>query len=189
VARIGWAGSLSLALVLSTSQVAVASGPDFGVPGSAAKPVPIVLEASQFQGPCDVPDISPPANCNYWYNNGSFAIGDANWAFANLDQWGVDPSTDCSSAGGSAARGDYIKYNYPTELQLNYSGPTYVCSMTGHATDNWQDLVERMSCSPTNPTYANCPGNILLLPVNDCTKQLAASGTVVACGAGTPDTR
>lgn len=185
--RARWAGLLSLVLVLSTSHAASASGPDFGVPGSAARPVPIVLEASQFQGPCDIPNTPIGGACNLWYNNGNFAIGDLNWGFLNLDQWGVDPSTDCNSFGGSAARGEYIKYDYTTALQLTYPGPTYVCSMTGHATDNWQDLVDRMNCSPSNPIYAGCPGNILLLPVNDCTKQLDANGTVAACGAGTPD--
>jgi hypothetical protein len=177
---------LSVFLVLSTSQAAVASGPDFGVPGPAAKPVPVVLEASQFQGPCDIPNLPPPGNCTFWYNGGSFAIGDANWGFLDLDQWGVDPATDCNAVG-PATRGEYIRYNFPTDLVLNDPGPTYVCSSTGHATDNWQDFVDRMNCSPSNPIYANCPGNLLVMPVNDCHEQLSETGSITPCGAGTPD--
>ena len=54
-----------------------------------ATPVPIVLESSQFQGTCDVADITPSDTCNFWYNNGNAAIGDANWGFLSLDEWGV----------------------------------------------------------------------------------------------------
>jgi Flp pilus assembly protein TadG len=170
-----------------TTQATAAWGPLGG-----GRAVPIVLESSQFQGPCDIPNIPQeeiPKECNFWYDNGRFAIGDANWGFLNLDQWGVDPGTNCNSSGGSAARGQYIKYDYTNDLELNDPGPTYVCSMTGHATDNWQDLTDRMNCSPddANPLYANCPGNVLLMPVNDCTRQLAKDGTHVDCGAGTPD--
>ena len=56
----------------------------------SGRAVPIVLESSQFQGPCDIPDnVDPGDECSFWYNNGPFAIGDSNWGFLNLDKWDV----------------------------------------------------------------------------------------------------
>ena len=78
-------------------------------PLAGGNAVPIVLESSQFQGPCDVPDITPPATCNFWYDNGNAAIGDANWGFLSLDpnQWGVAPTDNnvCSNVGREYAIG------------------------------------------------------------------------------------
>ena len=149
--------------------------------GGAA--VPIVLESNQFQGKCDIPEnVHIGDECAFWYNNGSFLIGDAQWGFLNLDQWDVTTDTLCSNVGGAADRSDYILNNFGTDLLLAQPGPTYVCAMQGHATDNWQDLVKRMGCDPNAPTYANCPGNILLMPVNDCSKQIDMDGDIVPCG-------
>lgn len=161
-------------------------------PLAGGNAVPIVLESSQFQGPCDVPDITPPATCNFWYNNGAAAIGDANWGFLSLDpdQWGVAANDNnvCSNVG-SSDRQDWILHNSPDEKPLSDPGPTYVCNVTGHASTNWQDLVDRYSC-PAGSTYTDgslCPGNLLLMPVNDCTKQVDKTGNIVPCGSGTPD--
>jgi Flp pilus assembly protein TadG len=160
-------------------------------PLAGGQAVPIVLESSQFQGSCDVPDIPLGTTCSFWYDNGNAAIGDANWGFLNLDLWDVgrystDPNYQrCSSAGGSASRGDYILNDFGTDLTLAKPGPTYVCTMTGHATDNWQDLNDRMNgvgCK-TSP----CPGPVVLMPVNDCDQQIDKNGTIVPCGSGTPD--
>ncbi len=168
-------------------------------PLAGGNAVPIVLESSQFQGPCDVPDITPPASCNFWYDNGQAAIGDANWGFLSLDpaQWGVAPDDNnvCSNVGAST-RKDWILHNSPNPMPLleptstPIAGPpTYVCSVTGHASDNWQDLIDRYSC-PAGSIYPDgkvCPGDILLMPVNACDKQVDKTGGLVACGTGTPD--
>ena len=154
-------------------------------PLAGGNAVPIVLESSQFQGSCDVPNLAKGEECTFWYNNGNAAIGDANWGFLNLDQWDVAVSANCSSGGGSASRGDYILNNYGSALPLAEPGPTYVCSMTGHATDNWQDLNDRMNGTGCDATP--CPGPVILMPVNDCDQQVDKNGGVVPCGSGTPD--
>jgi Flp pilus assembly protein TadG len=168
----------------STQNVTTAATAAWG-PLGGGNAIPIVLESTQFQGQCDIPDVAVGQVCDFWYNNGSAAIGDANWGFLNLDQWNVSTSTNCNSAGGSSARGGYILNNFGSDLTLADPGPTYVCSSTGHATDNWQDLNDRMN--GVGCKTAPCPGPIILMPVNDCTKQVDKSGNVVACGTGTPD--
>jgi hypothetical protein len=56
--------------------------------------------------------------------------------------------------------------------------------MTGHATDNWQDLVNRWQGKGCKGT--TCPGPIVLMPVNDCNAQIDMNGNVVPCGSTTP---
>jgi hypothetical protein len=167
-----------------TTQATAAWGPLGG--GQA---VPIVLESSQFQGPCDIPDnVNIGDECSFWYNNGTFAIGGADWGFLNLDEWDVAKDANCSASGASN-RSEYIRYNFETPLILRNPGPTYVCADTGHASSNWQDLLDRMNCDPNSstPSYGDCPGNIMLMPVNDCAQQVDKSGNIVPCGSGTPD--
>jgi hypothetical protein len=57
--------------------------------------------------------------------------------------------------------------------------------LTGHATDNWQDLDDRMNSLGCR--VAPCPGPTLILLVNDCAQQIDGSGDLVPCGTGTPD--
>jgi hypothetical protein len=136
------------------------------------RPVPIVLDRSQFQGQCD-PRTSG-ARCAFWYNNGSFAIGDANWAFLDLDQWNVRRRHTCAPAGGDSVRGNYIVNGYPVRLHLRAHHSTYVCSATGRAADNWQD-------------FADALGDTRFFPVNDCAHQVSSDGSLIPCGSGTPD--
>jgi Flp pilus assembly protein TadG len=147
--------------------------------------IPIVLESSQFQGQCDVPNLDVGTKCSFWYNNGNASIGDANWGFLNLDQWDVSTGTNCNSSGGASNRSDYILNNFGSDLVLAEPGPTYVCSSTGHASSNWQDLVDRMN--GVGCKASPCPGPVILMPVNDCNKQIDKSGNIVPCGMGTPD--
>ncbi len=155
-------------------------------PLGGGKAVPIVLESSTFQGTCDVPNgVEIGDECSFWYDNGALGgIGAANWGFLDLQHWDVDryDNNACNSAGGAADREDFILYDYGEPLALRDPGPTYVCSMTGHATSNWQDLLDRM-----NGGYADWPGASILMPVNDCQAQVDKNGTVVPCGSGTPD--
>lgn len=149
-------------------------------PLAGGQAVPIVLDSGQLHGQCKIPDgVSIGDTCAFWYNNGSFVLGDADWGFMNLDMWGVDAKANCSSAG-SNLRGQWIQNDYTSPLTLNGdpagSAPTYVCVDTGHATDNWQDLNDRLNSA--NPH--------VLFPVNDCTGQVDKTGTVVPCPQ-TPD--
>jgi hypothetical protein len=144
--------------------------------------VPIVIEEGTLQGPCQIPDpnfdpdTDPPKTCPLWYNNND--LGNADWGFMNLDQWGVAGNTNCTNAG-SNDRADWIANNYPSPLYLNGdppgSAPTYVCVDTGHSARDWSDLVDRMIANP-----------ILLFPVNDCDGQVDKTGTVAPCPL-TPD--
>jgi len=147
----------------STRTVTTAATAAWG-PLGAGNAVPIVLESSQFQGPCEVPNIPEqdlPAECNFWYDNGAAAIGDANWGFLSLDpsQWGVAPDDNnvCSNVG-SSTRGDWILHNSPTELPLleptstPIAGPpTYVVELAGprgsHELPGWADLRRRHDVS------------------------------------------
>ncbi len=147
--------------------------------------VPIVIEAGMLQGPCDIPGTTLPdpnddstwPTCPLWYNNND--LGNADWGFMNLDQWGVTPGENCSNAGASN-RSDWIENDY-TKNQLLLQGdppgsdPTYVCVDTGHNASDWKDLVDRMLAQP-----------VVLFPVNDCNGQLDKSGNVAPCPA-TPD--
>ncbi len=168
----------------SRTDVATSATAAWG-PLGGGNAIPIVLESSQFQGQCDVPNLDKGTQCSFWYNNGNAAIGDANWGFLNLDQWNVPTTTNCNAAGGANNRTQYILNNFGTELPLAEPGPTYVCSSTGHASSNWQDLIDRMNGVGCNT--APCPGPIIMMPVNDCTQQIDQSGNIVPCGSGTPD--
>jgi len=178
--RLFFAGIFGASTRNVSTQATAAWGPLGG--GNA---IPIVLESSQFQGRCDVPNVVNGTQCSFWYDNGRAQVGDANWGFLNLDQWNVSTSTNCNSAGGSNSRGGYILNNFGSALPLAEPGPTYVCSSTGHATDNWQDLNDRMN--GVGCRTAPCPGPVILMPVNDCNGQVDKNGNVVPCGTGTPD--
>ena len=136
------------------------------------RPVPIVLDRNQFQGSCALKTSG--TRCAFWFSNGSFAIGEANWGFLDLDQWKVRRRHTCALSGGASARAAYILHGYPVRLSLRAHRPTYVCSAVGHATDNWQDFVDVL-------------GDTRLFPVNDCNRQVSSTGSLVPCGTGTPD--
>jgi hypothetical protein len=153
-------------------------------PAAGGMAVPIVIESGYLQGTCKIPDggdgtgLPDGSECALWYNNGDSSLGDANWGFMNLDQWNVNPGTNCSNPG-SNDRGDWILNDYGEPLMLNGrppgTAPTYVCNDTGHSSRNWQDLTDRMAIN-----------DLLMFPVNDCTGQLDKSGNVSPCPS-TPD--
>jgi hypothetical protein len=146
-----------------------ATAPAIALVREPRRPVPIVLDRSQFQGPCDT-----GASCGFWYGDGSFAIGDANWSFLDLDQWNVRRRHTCAPPPGASTLGDYIRNGYPEQLGLRAHHVTYVCSSSGHASTNWQDFVDSL-------------GDRRFFPVNDCDHQVSSTGAVVPCGAGAPD--
>jgi len=140
---------------------------------SPRRPVPIVLDRSQFQGPCDLK--SSGSECAFWYGNGSFAIGDLNFSFLELDTWGERKLHPCTHAG-YAVMSDYIAHGYPDQLALHPRRPTYACSRTGAATVYWQELLTLMNAD--QPRF---------FPVNDCGEQVSDTGALVPCGSGAPD--
>jgi hypothetical protein len=182
-----------------TAKATAAWGPLAG--GNA---VPVVLESSQFQGACNVPNVTIGTVCAFWYNNasagsGTSGIGVGGFGFLNLDSWGIDRySSGCSGAGGANSIGSYIlnNYNGNATIGLDDPGPTYVCLDHGHQASNWmQALCERWNgvmqsgsntCVqlpvPPNTQYAGWPGRTILQPVNDCTRQVDNQGTYVPCG-------
>ena len=140
--------------------------------------VPIVVDSGTIQGTCGIPnDVKIGDSCNLWYDNGNLELGNANWGFMNLDQWNVAADASCDSAGGANNRADYIQNDFQDDLPMNGdppgSAPTYVCTSTGHATSNWDDLRSRI-------------GDVLMFPVNDCGGQVDKNGIVTPCPS-TPD--
>src|SRR5207247_5436788 len=113
--------------------------------------VPIVIEMGTLQGTCQIPDpdvdpdVDPPKVCPLWYNNND--LGNADWGFMNLDEWGVAGDANCTNAGASD-RSKWIQQDYGTQQYLNGdppgSQPTYVCVDPGHTPRDWHDLVARM---------------------------------------------
>jgi Flp pilus assembly protein TadG len=181
-----------------TTQATAAWGPL-----SRGNAVPIILESSQFQGTCDVPNVQVGTVCAFWYNNassgsGTNGIGVGGFGFLNLDTWGIDRySSGCNGAGGANNIGNYIinNYNGNANIALEDPGPTYVCLDHGHQASNWMtNLCERWNgvmqngngCSylpvPPNTTYPNWPGRKILQPVNDCARQVDNKGSYVPCG-------
>jgi Flp pilus assembly protein TadG len=148
-------------------------------PLGGGRTVPIIIESGTLQGPCAIPDGARRGDtCPLYYNNGNQDLGNADWGFLNLDQWGIAPDARCSDAG-SADRRDWILNDYDEVLRLNGnppgSQPTYVCVDTGASAANWMDLDQRIRVN-----------DILLFPVNDCTDQRNRDGSLTGCD-GTPD--
>ncbi len=149
------------------SAVAISVGPQHAVP--------IALERSQLQGACGVPDAETGDECAVWFSTTS-TIGDANWAFVNLNRWDVRPAATCSLSD-VGSRGEYIRFGY-SSLQVDDTVPTYVCADDDVPTVNFRDLVALARSHDVRP-----------FPVSDCAQELDAGGSPVPCGAGAPDKR
>lgn len=124
-------------------------------------PVPLVLSSRLGTG-CAVPPQTPtPAlgtTCAFWYDNGLLEGG--NFAFLSLDPdgWNVPIDANCSSEGTSQLS-DWITGQDPESVSLNWTAPTYVCSVPGLRGANpegartWGDLLDRR-------------GDVLDFPIN-----------------------
>jgi Flp pilus assembly protein TadG len=124
-------------------------------------PVPMVLSSRLGTG-CAVPPEGPTpaigATCAFWYDNG--LLGAGNFAFLSLDPGGWDVPIDgnCSSEGTSQLS-DWITGQDPESVSLNWTAPTYVCSVPGLRGANpegartWGDLLDRR-------------GDVLDFPIN-----------------------
>jgi Flp pilus assembly protein TadG len=129
----------------------------WGPLGSSPNPVPLVLNLSTFQGDCDIPNVAVGQTCYLWYDNDDF--NGSSFGFLALDQWDMQPTDSCNSAGSSTLQ-DWIdgRYTGPI-LGLNYPDPTYVCTVSGNTNSAFQQL-------------ANHNGEILTFPINDQTQQI-----------------
>ncbi|HZB01943.1 MAG TPA: pilus assembly protein TadG-related protein [Actinomycetota bacterium] len=149
-------------------------------PTGGGNPVPIVVYEGITQGGCNIveePALPAGTPCYLWYDNTLF--GDSAFGFLNLctendacsKGWDVAPDTSCS-----ADRRDVERWVEGTWLGgpnvTNYpDGPTYVCRVSGLASDIWHnDLEPRI-------------GEELMFPVNDCTTQVDKDGNIVGCNA------
>ena len=95
--------------------------------------VPLVLSSRLSTG-CAVPPQTPTpaidATCAFWYDNGR--LGGGNFAFLSLSPtgWDVPIGWNCSSEGTSQLS-DWITGQDPESVSLNWTDPTYVCSVPG----------------------------------------------------------
>jgi hypothetical protein len=147
-------------------------------PTGGGNPVPIVVYEGLTQGGCNIvedPPLPVPTTCYLWYDNTLF--GDSAFGFLNLctendpcvQGWDVEPGDSCAADRSDVEQwvrgtwlGGPVRTNYP-------DGPTYVCRVSGLASDIWQnDLFPRI-------------GQELMFPVNDCTTQVDKDGNVVGC--------
>ena len=136
-------------------------------------------------GPCDVPTSRSGQDVQLLVQQRRRGDRAPNWGFLNLDQWDVHRPQQLQLSWRSVDRGDYILNNFGSPLPLAEPGPTYVCSMTGHATDNWQDLNDRMN-------GVNCKHRVPVSRANRAharerlRPQIDKIGTIVPCGDGYP---
>ncbi len=139
-------------------------------------PAPIEISGFQLRG-CGWPNLPPGTECAFWYNNEAHFNGQASWGFMNLNHWGVSPSANCNSSGGSHDLGDWIVDGYPDVLSV-VPPPTYVCLMPGARAGNWQNDLEGQI------------GKVKLFPVNDENRQVTSTGSICTAAqqaAGTCD--
>jgi Flp pilus assembly protein TadG len=110
--------------------------------------VPLVLSSRLGTGCAVPPQIPTPAigtTCAFWYDNGR--LGGGNFAFLSLDAggWNVPVDENCNSEG-TRDLSDWITGQDPESVSLNWTDPTYVCSVPGLRGANpegaqvWQDL-------------------------------------------------
>lgn len=123
--------------------------------------VPLVLSSRLGTG-CAVPPQTPtPAidsTCAFWYDNGR--LGGGNFAFLSLnpDGWNVPLDENCH-AEGTRQLTDWISGQDPQGVSLNWTQPTFVCSVPGLRGANpegaqvWRNLRDRI-------------GDVLDFPIN-----------------------
>src|SRR5206468_5365404 len=113
--KVGYQASMKLyfAPVLGFPRDKTISGiatAQFGVAGSG-QPPPLMLRSGPLKD-CWGGSYTPPASasaanpvsCSMWLNNSAddlTQLGNAQWAWVNLDKWGVGAADNCNNAGTS----------------------------------------------------------------------------------------
>jgi hypothetical protein len=164
----------------------------WGVAGSGFLD-PVMLRSGVLKA---CPGLMPPATdasaanpyvCGIWVNNDSKNaqnMGDASWAWMNLDQWGIAGDAQCNAPGASNLS-DWVLYDYPNLLGLNATGSTYVCNATGRIVKPLEDLrseIGKMKWFPVNcetPISPECPAPRGQVDSNGnlCTPTMITAGT------------
>jgi len=146
-------------------------------PAGAANPVPIVVYTSAFQGQCDISANLPPGTpCYMWYDNDRFT--NSAFGFLNLNTtdpqkgWDVLSDDQCPNVGSSTRQGWIDQTGSVADLPVHYTTtnplPTYVCRVSGLSSSDWSALRNRV-------------GDLITLPMDDCTQNVDQSGNPVGC--------
>jgi Putative Flp pilus-assembly TadE/G-like len=153
-------------------------------PAGGASPLPIAVYVGDDQGNCDIQEgIGSGVSCNLWYDNDT--LDGSTFGFLNLctgsdpcnQGWDVGAGDNCPSDRSHVD--EWISGSWtggPNEV--NYPAPTYVCKVSGLATNIWDDLEQRASA---NHDSVDGDSSDLIFPVNDCLTQVDQAGNIVAC--------
>jgi Flp pilus assembly protein TadG len=122
----------------TSSPVTTAATASWGL--GSVNAVPLIM-SSQLLSTCPQPpptgtNVIGQPTCGIWYDNDTLNNGNFGFLSLNPEGWDVPPGdvpSDCTGAGtgGSNILGDWIAQRVPTSLVLNWTQPTYVCSMGG----------------------------------------------------------
>src|SRR6476660_4787028 len=146
-------------------------------PAGAANPVPIVIYTTTFQGQCDVSaDLPPGTPCYMWFDNDRFS--NSAFGFLNLNTtdpqkgWDVLADDQCPNVGSSTRQGWIDQTGSVPNLPVHYTTtnplPTYVCRVSGLSSSDWSALRNRV-------------GDLITLPMDDCTQNVDKDGNPVGC--------
>jgi putative Flp pilus-assembly TadE/G-like protein len=157
-------------------------------PAGGANPIPIVVYTgtTQTQGECRIEENLPPGeSCFLWYDNNKDVFGGSAFGFLNLCPegdplcskvgWDVSGGASCPNVGASERR-PWIDGTWGGgPNNVNYPAPTYVCRLSGLASNLWTNNLEGRV------------GDDLTFPVNDCATQVDKNGNAVGCSSDKVD--
>jgi hypothetical protein len=138
-------------------------------PAGGGIPEPIMLRFDWMSTQCaaPVPNEDPPTDCGFWLNDHD-DNGNALWSWINLNPgtgWNVSATHNCPSVGASK-RSDWIRGVDIPDLPVNkLPAPTFVCTVSGHASSNVSELQDQI-------------GKYRVFPVNDGEGTFAPPGQV-----------
>ena len=138
------------------------------------------------QGNCEIEEDLPAGeSCFLWFDNNKDVFDGSSFGFLNLCPageplcskvgWDVSGGASCPNVGASERR-PWIDGNWSGGPNIvNYPAPTYVCRVSGLASNLWTNNLEGRV------------GDDLTFPVNDCTTQVDSNGTAVGCASDKVD--
>jgi hypothetical protein len=171
--------SLFFAPILGLGNVAAihASATAIWGPAGGGIPAPVMIRFDWMNAECEapVPNTHPPTNCGFWLNDHE-DNGNPLWSWINLNPypgnsggWNVPQSYNCPNVGASD-RSNWINAVDVPNLPVNpLPSPTFVCTVSGHASSNVSDLQDQI-------------GKLRVFPVNDGTGAFAPPGQVDSRG-------
>jgi Putative Flp pilus-assembly TadE/G-like len=168
--------SLFFAPVIGLNDEVTAHGTATAIwgPAGGGKPAPIMVRFDWMTNECEepVPNDHPPTHCAFWLNDHD-DNGNPLWAWINLKKcpgeqcgWNTGSATYNCPNVGSSDRSDWIDGKNVPELPVNPAPtPTFVCTVSGHAAANFQDMQRQV-------------GKFKQFPVNDASGEFAPPGQV-----------